>query len=893
MNDDKITLEIDGIKIKAEKGSTILQTALDNDIFIPNLCYHPELKPWGGCRLCVVENNEGKIITACENLVEEGMVISTETDEVNAVRKLALQLLIANHEVDCITCAKDGNCKLQDTAAYMGLDKEDMGSFRNKLMEIPIDESNPFFNRDLKKCILCGICVRVCSDIVGANAIDFGYRGYDTKITTSGDKPILHSSCVSCGECVVACPVGALVPKKTLEPSREVKTVCSYCGVGCGIYLGMRGNNIINVRGDPANPVNKGNLCVKGRFGHGFVNHDERLRSPMIKVDGEFQEVTWNEAYEFISNKLLNYRKNGSFAAMASAKCTNEDNYVLQKFTRLVMGTNSIDHCARLCHAASVSGLSNTIGSGAMTNSINEIANSDCVLAIGTNTTSTHPIIGMKIKQALLKGAKLIVANPVEIDICKNADLFLQHNPGSDVALLMGIMKVIIDDERFDADFIKKRCDNFEAFKKSLEKYDLDMVERITGVEREKIVEAANMYTSADAASIFYAMGITQHAHGTDNVMAVSNLALITGSVGKHSSGINPLRGQNNVQGSCDMGSLPDVYPGYQKVDDPEVSEKFEKNWGSNLSKSIGMMLPEIIESAFNGDLKSLYIMGENPVVSEPDSNHVIESLKKIEFLIVQDIFMSETALLADVVLPACTFAEKDGTFTNTERRVQLIRKAIKPVGDSMPDWLIICQIAEEMGFKGFEFQNTSEIMDEIASLTPMYGGISHSRLENGGLQWPCIDKNDQGTPILHINKFNTLNGRGKLIPLDYISPVELPDEEYPFILTTGRSLYQYHTGTMSGRIEGLNELYGHEIIEINPTDAAGLDIKTGDIVSITSRRGDVKAMAELTESIPRGMVAMTFHFPDSPTNVLTNSVVDPISGTPELKFCSVNIEKN
>jgi formate dehydrogenase alpha subunit len=453
-------------------------------------------------------------------------------------------------------------------------------------------------------------------------------------------------------------------------------------------------------------------------------------------------------------------------------------------------------------------------------------------------------------------------------------------------------MRVIIDEELLDIEFIEERCDNFQEFKNSLEKFDLDLVEGITGVKKAKIVLAAKMYASAGSASILYAMGITQHACGTDNVMAVSNLALITGNIGKPASGVNPLRGQNNVQGSCDMGSLPDVYPGYQPVNDPTVSEKVGKLWNSNLNKSPGKMLQDIINAAYKGDIKALYIMGENPIISEPDSKHVAESLKKLEFLIVQDIFMTETALLADIVLPACTFAEKDGTFTNTERRVQLLHRAIKPLAYAKPDWQITCKIAQKMGFEGFDFNNTAEIMEEIASLTPSYGGISHTRLEDGGLKWPCLDENDQGTSILHISKFNTLNGRGKLIPLDYRSPLELPDVNYPLILTTGRSLYQYHTGTISRRIEGLNVLYGHELVEINPKDANDLGISNGDIVDVKSRRGDIKAQAEVTESTPQGLVSMTFHFPESPTNVLTNSAVDKVSGTPELKFCAVKIEK-
>ncbi|HEX3013264.1 MAG TPA: molybdopterin-dependent oxidoreductase, partial [Methanobacterium sp.] len=570
---DKITLFIDGMRIEADKGDTILKAALKNDIYIPNLCFNHDLKPFGACRLCMVQNKDERLVTSCETLVEDGMEIVTENKRINQVRKLVAQLLIVNHEMDCLTCSKNDQCKLQEIAAYLGIEKEDLGNLRRSVKDIPEDKSNPFFTRDFKKCILCGICVRACDEILGVNAIDFGYRGYDTKITTFGDKPILESNCVSCGECVAACPVGALVPNEKLQPSREVKTICPYCGVGCGIYLGIRGNEIKSIRGDNDNEINRGNLCVKGRFGYNFINHPERLKSPLIRRNGTFEEASWDEAFDLIAQNLSKYEGN-SFASISSAKCTNEENYVIQKFTRSVMSTNNIDHCARLCHASTVSGLGQSMGSGAMTNSIDEIADSDCILAIGTNTTSTHPVIGLRVIKAAKSGSKLIVANPKEIELCKHADLFLQHKPGSDVALLMGMMHVIVKEGLHDLNFIKEHCENFEDFKKSLEDFDLDYVEKVTGVSAENIIKAARIYASSDAASILYSMGITQHSHGTDNVLAVSNLALITGNIGKPSTGVNPLRGQNNVQGSCDMGCLPDVYPGYQKVIDENISKK-------------------------------------------------------------------------------------------------------------------------------------------------------------------------------------------------------------------------------------------------------------------------------------------------------------------------------
>lgn len=887
---NKITLFMDGISVEADKGSTILQAALKNGIYIPNLCYNSNVKPFGACRLCMVENEDGRLVTACETKIEEGMKITTENSNINKVRRLVAKLLIANHEMDCLTCAKNDNCKLQEAAAYLGINKDDLGNLRCSIMDIPEDESNPFFIRDLKKCILCGICVRICDEVLGVNAVDFGFRGYETKITTFADKKILDSNCVSCGECVVGCPVGALVPKENAMNSREIRTICTYCGVGCNIYLGIRGNEIKSVRGDEESPVNQGKLCVKGRYGFNFINHPERLISPLIKKNGTFEKATWDEALDYVAENFSKYR--GSFAAVASAKCTNEENYLIQKFTRAVMGTNNIDHCARLCHASTVSGLAQSIGSGAMTNSIEEIADADCLIAIGTNTTSTHPVIALKIVKAVKNGSKLIVINPKEIDLCKHADIFIQNNPGSDVALLMGMMNYIIKEGLQDEEFIKERCEGFDEFKESLEEFDLNSVEKITGINAEKIKEIARIYASSHAASILYAMGITQHSHGTDNVLAVSNLSLITGNIGKSSSGVNPLRGQNNVQGSCDMGALPDVYSGYQSVEDENVRIKFEKVWETELDKNNGFVLPQIFESAYNGQINAMYIVGENPILSEPDASHVAQSLEKLDFLVVQDIFLTETAQFADVVLPACTFAEKDGTFTNTERRVQRINKAIEPLGDSKPDWWIISEVAKKMESNGFDYNHPGKIFDEMASLTPIYAGISYKRLEDDGIQWPCANEEDQGTPILHVDKFSTEKGKANLVPLEYRGPVEIPDEEYPLILTTDRSLYQYHTGTMTRKVDGLNEIYGYELIQINPEDASKLGIEDEGIVNVSSRRGKIKAKVKITDKVSEGLVSMTFHFNETSTNIITSSALDPVSCTPELKFCAVKVEK-
>ena len=537
-----------------------------------------------------------------------------------------------------------------------------------------------------------------------------------------------------------------------------------------------------------------------------------------------------------------------------------------------------------------MAGLVTTFGSGASTNSLNDMSEAGCIMAIGTNTTEAHPIIGMNIRKSVRHGTRLIVANPLEIDLVRDADVWLQHRAGTDVVLLMGMMKIIVDEGLMDAAFIDERCENYDFFKDSLKNYPLSLVESITGVPGEKVAVAARMYAAGKPSTILYTMGITQHSHGTDNVMAVANLAMLTGNIGKPGSGVNPLRGQNNVQGACDMGALPNVYPGYQSVADQIMKEKFEAAWGASLNPKPGKTLTEIIPAAHEGQIKAIYLMGENPSLSDPDSSHVREALRKLEFFVVQDIFLSETAQLADVVLPACSFAEKDGTFTNTERRVQRVRKAIEPVGDSKPDWWIACQIARRIGAKGFDFENPSQIMNEIADVTPSYGGISFNRLDTGSLQWPCPTEEHPGTTILHTSLFS--RGKGHFVPLVYKPSLELPDAEYPLVLTTNRSLFHYHTGTMTRKVKGLNVFRGEELVAISPADAKALGIEDGEMIHVISRRGRVTAKAKVTESAPPGTIAMTFHFAESPTNELTNPALDPVAKIPELKVAAVRVEK-
>jgi len=888
---DKVNLTIDGQKITAGKGQTILEVALERDIYIPNLCYHSDLEPVGVCRLCMVEiEGKGQVIS-CKTTAEEGMAVKTRSEQVDKIRQIALELLIANQDEDYITALDESKSELARIAVHVGVNKDRLKRLRRPLKGFSIDDSNPFFKRDPNKCILCGICVRTCEELQRVSGIDFAFRGPNTKVTTFKDQPLAESNCESCGECMIRCPVGALTPGVTEQPEREVKTTCPYCGVGCGFYLGVKDGKTVSVRGDVDNPVNKGRLCVKGRFGYDFVNSPERLTTPLIKKNGSFVKASWEEAFDVIKSEFSKY-KGEQFATLSSAKCTDEENYIIQKFTRAVMKSNHIDHCARLCHAPSVAGLAQSFGSGAMTNSIGEIKNAACILAIGTNTTAAHPVIGLEIKQAAVRGAKLIVANPKRIELVRFADIFLQHRPGTDVALLMGMMRVIVDEDLLDKSFINSMCENFDEFKASLKNFDLDTVGKITDVSTKKIAKAAKMYAENSPAGIFYAMGITQHTHGTDNVLATSNLALLTGNIGKPSTGVNPLRGQNNVQGACDMAALPNVYPGYQKVADPESRKKFENAWGCDLPAEPGLTHVELFDAICDGKIKAMYLVGENPILSEANSKHVKEALEKIDFLVVQDIFLSETAEFADVVLPAASFAEKDGTFTNTERRIQRVRKAIEPVGEARPDWQITCEIANRLGGKGFDFSHPSEIMDEIASVTPSYAGINYERIEEVGLQWPCLDKEHPGTQFLHNGKFATKSGKGKFMPLEYKPSAELPDREYPFIFTTDRSIFHFHTSTMTRKVEGLDILNSRELFHINPKDAGKLGIADGDTVKVTSRRGSIKVRTRVTDICPPGVTSMTFHFAETPTNTITNSALDPVAKIPETKVCAVKVEK-
>jgi len=832
------------------------------------------------------------------------MRISTESKAVRSQRKRTLELILSEHRFECGICDVDGDCKLQDYAYEYRVRDDRLPKIDFKLQSKNFTAGEKAIIYDPSKCIRCGRCVSICTEVQGIEALTLRNRSGQVVVSTGFDVPLKQSVCETCSQCISTCPTNALYERSAkfggkLKDFNTVRTTCTYCGVGCQLDLQVhkKSGNIVRVTSEVGVVPNDGNLCVKGRFGMDFVSDTRRLTKPLIRTgergDGKYRQAEWGEAIELVASKLKQIKSDhgpDAIAGLSSARTTNEDNYVMQKFMRAVVGTNNVDHCARLCHASTVAGLARAFGSGAMTNSIAELDDTPLFFVIGSNTTECHPVIGIKIRQAVRSGrSKLIVADPRRISLTDIADIHMQQRSGSDVALINAMMHVILQEKLADYDFIKERTEGFESIKDEIDKATPEWAEPITGVPAETIRRAARMYATAESAAIIYSMGITQHACGTDNVLVLANLAMVTGNVGRKNAGVNPLRGQNNVQGACDLGALPNVYNGYQKVDDPKVQEKFEKAWRVKLDNKPGLTVVEMMNGVEEGTMKGLYVMGENPALSDPDINHVIESLKKIDFLVVQDIFMTETAELADVVLPAYSFAEKDGTFTNTERRVQRLRKATTPPGEAKEDWDILCNLATAMGYP-MDYCGAQEIMEEINRLTPSYGGITYRRIDQVGLQWPCPDESHPGTPFLHSGTF--ARGLGKFHPAGFIPPQEVPDDDYPLTLTTGRQLEHWHTGTMTRKSVVLDDRVPHGVLEINPHDADRLGISDGDNVQVASRRGEVIVPARVGDKTAAGTVFLAFHFAEHPANALTIAALDPVAKIPEFKACAVRVGK-
>lgn len=890
-------MTIDGRDVTAAPGQTILEVARSLGIYIPTLCHYQKTTNVGACRVCVVEvENARSLVASCCMPVSPNMVIRSNTPAVRAAQKMIVELLWSSGDHNCLTCEQNGQCELQDLVYWLKIEKP---RFDIASPAYAPDNSNAMIQRDLNKCIRCGRCVRACNEIQVNEVLDFANRSSKAKVGPAFDEDYINSACVFCGECAQVCPTGAITLKQAKFAGRpweltKTRTTCAYCGVGCQMDIYTKDNKIVKVMGNREyGTPNQGSLCVKGRFGMDFVSHPSRLTKPLIRKNGELKEATWEEAYDYIAEKLsVTKKKHGpdSIAGFSSARVTNEENYIFQKFIRTVIGTNNVDHCARLCHASTVAGLATTFGSGAMTNSIDETEFMKTIFVIGSNTTEQHPVIGMKIKRAVRQnGARLIVADPREIDLVKYAVLWLRQKPGTDVALINGMMHVIIAENLLDKKYIETRTEGFEEVKKVVKKYTPEYAEKITGVPAENIKKAARIYAGNGAASIFFSMGMTQHTTGVDNVKSCANLSMLCGNVGVEGGGVNPLRGQNNVQGSCDMGALPIVFSGYQPVANDEARAKFEKAWGVSLPSKPGLTIVETLNAAHEGKIKALYIMGENPMLSDLDLTHAKESLQKLDLLVVQDIVLSETARLAHVVLPAASFAEKDGTFTNTERRVQRIRKAVNAPGEVKVDWEIISELATRMGY-AMNYSSPEDIMKEVNALTPSYAGRTYDRIEKDGLQWPCPNTSHPGTKILHTEKFT--RGLGLFSPIEFKAPAEVPDADYPFVLTTGRVLYQYHTGTMSRLSPGITERCPESLVEINPQDAEKLGIADGGLARLSTRRGELNVKAKVTDRVPASTVFMNFHFSEAPVNIiLTNPALDPIAKIPEFKVCAVKVE--
>lgn len=892
----------DGNPVEVEPGQTILEAARAHGVYIPSLCWHARTGKAGRCRACVVEVEGMRgLKEACIQQVKDGMVVRTNTEAVLAVRRLVVESLLANGQHNCIACEANGHCELQEMAYRLGIEKP---PFIIEREEPAADTSSEGIIRDLGKCIQCGRCVAACNNNVMHEVLDFGWRGSETRVICDDDKLMKDSSCVQCGECVQVCPVGALVFKvpKGLARSWEVEkkqTICPYCGVGCVIDMYVKDNKVMWAMGTEdrwEKRPNQGMLCVKGRFGLDFLNRPDRLTAPLVRKEGKLTEVSWDEALDLCARRLGDLREKHGASALgcfSSAKLTNEENFAMMRFARGVLGTNNIDHCARLCHASTVAGLAAVFGSGAMTNSMQEAHKSDVILLTGTNTTWCHPVFGGMIKKAVRKhGVKLIVVDPRETDLARVATLHAQQKSGSDVAWLMGVQHIIVREGWHNKEYVNDRCEGWDEYAKSLEFYTPEKAEELSGIPRDQLYEIARLFATGGRGAIYFSMGITQHSHGVDNVKACANLSMLTGNLGFEGGGVNPLRGQSNVQGACDMGALPNVFSGYQKVDDEAVRKKFAQAWGidpTRMDDKVGRTVTTMIE-ACGKEIRALYVMGENPMVSDPNLNHVEEQIKKLDFLVVQDIFLTETAQMADVVLPAAAFAEKTGTYTNTERRVQLGRPGLKAPLGARQDYEIIADIAARLGCA--DFPRTPEaLFQEMRDLTPSYKGITYARIDNEcGVRWPCPSEDHPGTPILHIGKFS--RGKGLLSALPYRAPAEEPDAEYPLRLTTGRLLQHFHTGTMSRRSKVLDTLVPCGEVEIHPADAERLGIRNREMIRVRTRRGAVETRALVTGRIAAGQLFMAFHFAEAAANRLTIDALDPIAKIPEYKVCAARLEK-
>ena len=902
-SDVKVTVLIDGMPVTVPEGTSVMRAAAMVGATIPKLCATDSLNAFGSCRLCLVEI-EGRPGTpaSCTTPCQEGMSVHTQTPRLDKLRKGVMELYISDHPLDCLTCPANGDCELQDMAGAVGLRDVRYGMAGENHLHKGKDESNPYFTFDASKCIVCSRCVRACSEVQGTFALTIAGRGFGSEVSPSEQQPFLESECVSCGACVQACPTATLQEKSVINlgvPSRKVKTTCAYCGVGCSFTAELRGDEVVRMVPDKQGGANAGHSCVKGRFAWGYAQHQDRVTTPMIRdsIQDEWRAVDWDEAITFAADRLKAIKRThgvDAIGGITSSRCTNEEVYVVQKMVRAAFGTNNVDTCARVCHSPTGYGLKQTFGTSAGTQDFASVAHADMVMVIGANPTDAHPVFASRMKRRLREGADLIVIDPRSIDLVRSPHIHAEHHlqlmPGTNVAVLNAISHVVATEGLIDEAFVAERC-NAASFKAWVDFIRLpenspEQLAAVTGVDAESLRAAARAYATAGNAAIYYGLGVTEHSQGSTMVIAMANLAMATGNIGRLGVGVNPLRGQNNVQGSCDMGSFPHEFVGYRHVSDDTVRDQFSSIWGVTLREDPGMRIPNMLDSAVSGDFKGIYIQGEDIAQSDPNTQHVAEALTAMDCVIVQDLFLNETSQFAHVFLPGTSFLEKDGTFTNAERRINRVRPVMTS-RTGLSEWEATCALSEAMGYP-MPYDSAAQIMDEIAALTPTFAGVSFDLLDRlGSVQWPCNEQAPTGTPIMHKDGF--VRGEGQFMTTPYVPTDERSTRKFPLLLTTGRILSQYNVGAQTRRTDNV-VWHAEDVLDIHEADAEARGIGDGDWVEITSRAGQTRMRVRISDDIPAGVVYTTFHHPVSGTNVITTDNSDWATNCPEYKVTAVEI---
>lgn len=900
-----VTLSIDGADVTVPEGTSVMRAAAEKGIKIPRLCATDSLKSFGSCRVCLVEI-EGRrgFPASCTTNVEEGMQVITQSSEIGKLRRNVMELYISDHPLDCLTCPTNGDCQLQDTAGEVGLRSVRYGFEGDNHLVTEKDESNPYFTFDPSKCIVCSRCVRACEETQGTFALTIDGRGFESKVSAGQSEDFMDSDCVSCGACVAACPTATLTEKSIIEagkPEHSVITTCAYCGVGCSFKAEMKGNEVVRMTPYKDGKANEGHACVKGRFAFGYATHKDRITKPMIResIHDPWREVSWETAVNHTAKRFKEIQsKYGrtSIGAISSSRCTNEEVYLVQKMVRMGFGNNNIDTCARVCHSPTGFGLKTTLGESAGTQTFASVAKADVIIVMGANPTEAHPVFGSRLKRRLREGAKLIVIDPREIELVNSphisADFHLPVRPGTNVTVLNALAHVIVKEGLQASKYIADRCemDEFEKWSAFIsdDRHSPENTEQFSDVPARDLRAAARLYAEGGNGAIFYGLGVTEHSQGSTAVMAIANLAMLTGNIGREGVGVNPLRGQNNVQGSCDMGSFPHELPGYRHISSKVTRNLFEGEWGVTLDPEPGLRIPNMFDAAIDGEFKGLYCQGEDIAQSDPNTQHVEAALASMECLVVQDIFLNETAKFAHVFLPGASFLEKDGTFTNAERRISRVRKTMPPLSGKA-DWEGTMALANALGCK-FQYDHPSEIMDEIARLTPTFNGVSYAKLDKlGSIQWPCNDHTPAGTPVMHVDEF--VRGKGFFAITEYVPTEERANRKFPLLLTTGRILSQYNVGAQTRRTKN-SEWHEEDTLEIHPHDAEERGIKHGDWVGIKSRVGNTVLHADVTSRVKPGVVYTTFHHPVSGANVITTDNSDWATNCPEFKVTAVQISK-